>query len=143
MLPNVLKIYYKEADDIRDFVLFCEVDRQLSKVTTKGYRQHIQRLLGTLNKHQSKITKEDLREYLRGIQENYSKWQYVYANALRSFKVYFRDYLNRGYLVESFKFPKIPFYPKKVPRKEEIRKFYHAIVDLKGKAMYLLFATSG
>ena len=143
MLPNVLKIYSKGTSDVGNFVLFCKVDRQLSKVTTKGYREHIQRLLRTLNKDPLEITKDDLRQYLKDIQENYSKWQYVYANALRSFKVYFRDYLNRGYLVDSFKFPKIPLYPKRVPTKEDIRKFYHAIADLKGKAMYLLFATSG
>jgi integrase len=143
LLPNVLKIYYKQTHDIRDFVLFCRVDRQLSQVTTKGYREHVQRLLRTLNKDPLEITKDDLRQYLKDVQENYSKWQYVYANALRSFKVYFRDYLNRGYLVDSFKFPKIPFYPKRVPTKEDIQRFYHAIADLKGKAMYLLFATSG
>ncbi len=143
LLPNVLKIYSRETSNARNFVLFCEVDRQLSKVTTKGYREYIQRLLRTLNKDQLAITKDDLRQYLKGIQENYSKWQYVYANALRSFKVYFRDYLNRGYLVDSFKFPKIPQYPKRVPTKEDIQSFYHAISDLKGKSMYLLFATSG
>jgi len=127
---------------IRDFTLFCRVDRQLSKVTIKGYRQHIERFFKEVDKHPQQITTNDIRKYLSIILEAYEK-PYTYADILRSFKVFFRDYLNRSFLVESFKFPKIPFYPKQVPSKEDLQRFYYAIPDLKGKSMFLLFATSG
>ena len=128
--------------DIKDFELFCKVDRQLSKVTIKGYRQHIKKFFRTVNKNPLEITINDIREYLSEILENYTK-PYVYANTLRSFKIFFRDYLKRGYLVESLRFPKIQLYPKEIPPKKEIQEFYYAIPTLKKQAMYLLYATSG
>jgi len=67
----------------------------------------------------------------------------VYADTLRALKIFFRDYLKRGFLVESFRFPKIPFYPKEIPSKKEIREFYYSIESLRGRSMYLLYATSG
>ena len=143
MSPNVLKTYTKKNIDLNDFVLFCRVDRQLSKVTTKDYRYRILRFLETVNKDPVKITKNDLRQYLRSIQNNYIKWQYTYADTLRAFKIYFRDYLDKGDLVDSFRFPKIPFYPKRVPSNVEVKMFYKSIGDIQGRTMYLLFASSG
>jgi len=134
--------HLKNIVDIRDFELFCKVDRQLSKVTIKGYKQCIKKFFKTVEKGPLEITINDLREYLSSTLDDYSK-PYVYADILRSFKIFFRDYLKRGYLVESFKFPKIPFYPKEIPTKKEIQEFYYAVSELKGQSMFLLFATTG
>jgi len=58
-------------------------------------------------------------------------------------KVFFRDFLGRGDLVQSFKFPQRPFLPKRIQSKDELKRFYEAIPSLRYKAMFLLFASSG
>jgi integrase len=67
----------------------------------------------------------------------------TYANHLKSLKVYCRDYLHRPQLVETFKFPQIPFKPKTIPTKSDLKLFYNELETLKDKALFLLYATSG
>lgn len=52
---------------------------------------------------------------------------------------YFRDYLSKIDLVDPFRFPKIPFYPKRVPSNEEVKMVYKSIGYIQGRTMYLLF----
>jgi len=67
----------------------------------------------------------------------------TYAGVLKSLKVFYRDYLGRGEVVKSFKFPSIPIEPKKIPTKKEVQRFYYALKSSKARALYLVFATSG
>jgi integrase len=81
-----------------------------------------------------------LREYLSQFS---GKNPYTYANALKSLKVFCRDFLRRPELVESFKFPQAPFKPKTIPTKKELQQFYQALDSSKDSALFLLYATSG
>jgi integrase len=86
------------------------------------------------------LTPEDLRKYLMLLKEGN---HYTYANTLKALRRFFRDFLGLENLVKSFKFPQKRLELKKVPSKEEIRKFYEAIDDLEERAIFLLIASSG
>ena len=83
---------------------------------------------------------ENIRSFLAGFKDRSPS---TYANVLKALKVFFRDFLNRGELVQTFRFPQRPILPKQIPSKDELKRFYEAIPSLKYKAMFLLFASSG
>jgi integrase len=65
-----------------------------------------------------------------------------YANYLKTFKVYYRDFLKQPEIIQDYKFPKQSFKPKFLPSKEEIRIFYNALSD-RYKIIFLALASSG
>ena len=83
---------------------------------------------------------ENVRSFLASFK---GKSPYTYANALKALKVFFRDFLKRSHVVASFRFSHIGIALKRVPSKAELKRFYNALPDLKSRAMFLLFATSG
>jgi len=94
-----------------------------------------------LNKKINQITIEDVRRYL----EFYRTTKAIksYANLLCSLKRYFRDYLHKDYLVESFEFPNIEYIPPIAPSDNDLRTFYNALPTMRYKALFLLLAASG
>jgi len=117
------------------------VDLQLKENTAHRHMQRIEALLNNAEKPISTITKEDLRNYLLRIKENCDP--YTYKNHLGSLKRFFRDFMNRKGLVETFQFPKIPFELKTAPSIDELRKFYEALETDRDRALFLLYATTG
>ena len=94
-----------------------------------------------LNRNQiDSLTSEDLRKYLMLFKDGN---QYTYANVLKALRRFFRDFMGLGHLVQTFKFPHKKLAIKRVPSKEEVRKFYQAIDNLEEKALFLLIASSG
>jgi len=67
----------------------------------------------------------------------------TYANVLKSLKVFFRDFLGRGEIVASFKFPKKTYRVKTVPTKEDLQRFFKELDSLRDQTAFLLYATSG
>lgn len=65
-----------------------------------------------------------------------------YANYLKPFKVYYRDFLKQPEIIQDYKFPKQSFKPKILPSKEEIRIFCNALSD-RYKIIFLALASSG
>ena len=129
-----------QANEIlEDFKAFCKIDLQLQKGSIKNHASHIKRYL-QLNPNLNASTIKDVRSFLASYID---KSQYTYANCLKAVKVFFRDYVKRPDLVQSFKFPKIPFKPKIISTKKELRCFYYALTTLKDKALFLFYATSG
>jgi integrase len=117
------------------------VDLQLTPETAKTHRQKIRRFLVWLNNNRDgRINSDNVRAYLS--QFNCGN-PFTYANTLKSLKVFCRDFLKQPQVVESFKFPTIPFTPKKVPSQSEIVTFYNAIDGWKWKSLFLLYCTSG
>ena len=123
---------------IQDFKTFCMVDLQLTEDTAKEHRTKINRFLKWLSDRE--LSQNTIREYL--IQFT-TKSAYTYANQLKSLKVYCRDYLRKPQLVETFKFPQIPFQPKTIASTKQLRIFYAALETPKDKALFLVYATSG
>jgi len=101
----------------------------------------MKRILKTIGKPVESITTDDIRRYL------YSRYQHLkpasYGNDLKALKRFFRDYLKRPQLVETFKFPRTPFKPKTIPSQQDLVHFYHALPTIKDQALFLVYATSG
>jgi len=122
-------------EDFNDFVV---VDLRRGKRTAYEKVWYVRKFLSELNKPLEDVTRRDVREYLRTIDR-----LWVYKNVLGSLKTFFRDFLQRPEIVESFRFPSEPFKPKTIPKIEDLVRFYYAIETIKGKALFLLYATSG
>ena len=122
------------------FYDFQIVDLRRAKRTAYEKVWFIRKLLKTINKKPNEITREDLRAFLKKL-ESYSRA--YYKNALMALKVFFRDYLEKPELVESFRFPHQVYKPKHIVSKEQLQEFYKAIETPKEKALFLLYATSG
>ena len=122
------------------FYDFQIVDLRRAKRTAYEKVWFIKKLLKTIEKNPNEITREDLRCFLKTL-ENYSPA--YYKNALMALKVFFRDYMEKPELVESFRFPHQVYKPKHIVSKEDLRRFYEAIDSPKEKALFLLYATSG
>jgi len=56
---------------------------------------------------------------------------------------FLRDYLNRPWLIDSFRLPPKSIHVVKVPSKDELRRFYYSIDSLKHQALFLMYATTG
>jgi site-specific recombinase XerD len=125
---------------LSDFKAFCMVDLQLTEETAKNHRAKTRRFLKWLAVNRDELNQNTIRDYLT--QFNGSNPN-TYANVLKSLKVFVRDFLKNPSLVESFKFPTIPFKPKTIPSKCEINKFYNALDTWKDKTLFLVYATSG
>jgi len=97
-------------------------------------------LLESISKPLDQTTVDDLRAYLSRFQDRNCNTR---ANLLKSIKIFFRDFLKRPDLVESFKFPKRPFVPKSVLGRVDLMKFFDALETDRDKLLFLLFASSG
>ncbi len=122
------------------FYDFQIVDLRRAKRTAYEKVWFIRKLLKAIKKNPNEITREDLRTFLKTL-ENYSAA--YYKNALMALKVFFRDYQEKPELVESFKFPRQVYKPKHIVSREGLKIFYEAIETQKEKALFLLYATSG
>jgi len=121
----------------RDFQI---VDLRRSKRTAYEKVWFIKRLFKTVNKKPDEFSREDLRCFLKSL-ENLSAA--TYKNALMALKVFFRDFLEMPQVVASFKFPHQVFKPKQIVSKEQLKQFYECLETLKEKALFLLYATTG
>ncbi len=126
---------------INEFEKFCMVDLGLADLTVKGHKQKINRFLKFVDKPVDKIVIDDVRTYLMSYKEKAPK---TYRNQLCSLKVFFRDFLKRGSVVESFKFPFVPLQlNNNLPSKEQLQKFYRGLPSVKEKAVFLFLVSSG
>jgi integrase len=126
--------------DLGNFASFCQVDLQLGERTVSEHVWQIGRLLNSMGKDPKAISREDVRSYLANFAD---KAPATRANVLKSLKIYFRDYLGRPKVVETFRFPRQEFKPKQVPSRADLQKFYVALDSSRDRALFLLYATSG
>jgi len=119
---------------------FQVVDLKRTERTAKEKVWYIRKFLKAVAKNPLEMTREDVRSYLKGLND---VGRATYSNTLKSLKVFFRDFLQRPEIVATFRFPQEVFKPKKIPAKEELQRFYEAIDSVKEKALFLIFASSG
>ena len=129
-----------ESKLLERFKDFQIVDLRRSKRTAYEKVWFIKRLLRAVGKEPAAISRENVREYLKGFESYSSSY---YKNALMALKVFFRDFLEMPEVVESFRFPHRIFKPKHIPSKEQIKQFYESLDTSKERALFLLYATSG
>jgi integrase len=115
------------------------VDRQLTEETAKTHRAKVRRFLEWCTINSVQINQSTIRAYLSQFNGGNC---YTYANALKSLKVFCRDFLKQPDYVESFKFPNVPFKPKNIPSKQAIQQFYQALDNPKDQSLFLFYASS-
>jgi integrase len=125
---------------MENFFDFQIVDLKRSERTAKEKVWYIQKFLKVVTKNTSEISREDIRSYLKGLN---GVGTATYSNTLKSLKVFFRDFLSKPEVVETFRFPKQNFKPKNIPSREALQKFYAALSSTKERAIFLLYASSG
>jgi integrase len=123
-----------------DFENFLTIDLQLRPRTVYRHKLEIRRYLRLTNHNPQSVSRNDVRQYLMRFKDAPSN---TYANVLKSLKVFYRDYLEMPYVVNSFRFPRKVFVPKVIPPKEALIKFYNELDTPVAKAMFLMYATTG
>jgi integrase/recombinase XerD len=58
-------------------------------------------------------------------------------------RIFYRDYLGKGEVIEGFKFPSRPFNPTIIPSKRELQEFYQWLKEPLAKALFLIYSTTG
>ena len=135
------RLHRHEFQDLNGFADFLRIDLRLNELTVKGHVLQVKRLLKWLDSHNvNEVSRETLRGYLK---EYSDKNVHTYSNVVKTLKRLFRDYLDKPELVESFRLPKKPFQPKRIPTREDLQRFYEAIDSKIGKALFLMYASSG
>jgi integrase/recombinase XerD len=125
-------------NDLNGFYDFLLVDCQRSHSTARDYRAIVKRFLES---GEGEVTVDVVRDYLKRIKEKCSRDHY--AITLSALKLFFRDYKRRPDIIETFKFPPKTFKPKRIPTKEDLKRFYNALPSIRMKAYFLLTASSG
>jgi integrase len=129
-----------ESELLERFRDFQIVDLRRSKRTAYEKVWLIKRLFKTIGKKPNEMSREDLRCFLKSL-ENLSAA--TYKNALMALKVFFRDFLELPEVVASFKFPHQVFKPKQIVSKEQVQEFYECLETSKERALFMLYATTG
>lgn len=119
---------------------FCLVDLRLKESTVGLHLKNIERVLGIINKNPLDTTVDEVRAYLRMYLNRANS---TYANQIKTLRVFFRDFLGRGELVQSFKFPVQEFTPRMLPSTAELKIFYSSLKTDRDRLLFLLYATTG
>jgi integrase len=137
--------YKLRIDNLKDlenkFKDFCLVDLQLSKVTVRNHMYHLRRFFRWLEREKiDAINVENIREFLKQFRDGNP---YTYRNMLKALRRFFRDFLGMPELILSFKLPTCNSEIKRIPTKDELKRFYEEIENIWEKAIFLLIASSG
>jgi len=125
---------------VNAFEDFCRIDMHRSDRTVRNNSYWIRRFFNSVMKNPREVSDQDVREYLRKFRESPEN---TYANVLKAFKAFFRDFMRMPWIVESFRFPNRPFHPKTVPSKEQLSRFYYALNDSIAETIFLVLASTG
>jgi len=123
---------------LKDFSLFATIDLQLSRSTIKTYRSSLRKFLNAVK---TPISENTIRHFLSNYSQEHPN-KSTYSTMLKALKCYFKHYLKSD-MVDSFRFPKAIYIPKRVPTKEQLQEFYKTLQTLKERSLFLLYATSG
>jgi len=135
-------IHCREYEDvIKDFHDFLVVEMRLEERTAQGHCWNLKQFLNAIGKEINEITRLDVRNFF--IQKLQVNSQATINNYLKTLKRFFRDYLKKADIIESFKFKQPEFKEKRIPSKAELKQFYEALPNIEHKAVFLLYASSG
>jgi integrase len=127
---------------LKEFEEFCKVDLRLSKRTyVHGHVPFVERFLQNVSKPLASVQTAEIRNYLSELGEHCEPK--TYNNHLGALKRFFRDYLKRNDLIETFKFAPVSEKPIIIPIKSELQSFYHALDTTKDRLLFMLYATTG
>ena len=128
------------ADVLDNFKEFCKVDLQLKEGTIESLAMYARIFINFLNGDLTDVKVEDIRRFLSNFSEHSPS---TYRNVVKALRRFFRDFMGRPDLMQSFRMPPKRFCPKRIPSREDIRAGFGALKTDKQRATYLLYATSG
>jgi integrase len=134
-------IFNQRQPDWNDFKDFCTIDLGLAESTSSRHVGRVKQFLKAVDKDYRKITKIEVRDYLKSIKARWSSSKY--RNVLASLTRLYWDYLERSAVASSFQFPSKSFKPVTVPSKEDLKKLFQALRSERDRALFLVYATSG
>ena len=133
--------YLLKSELIQDFKDFLRIDLRLCNITVQGHVFQVKRFLKWVKQNNvEEVSQDTLRSYLREFSNSSA---FTYANVLKTLRRLFRDFLSKPELVESFRLPKKPFKPRRVPKRADLRRFYEALDSDIGRALFLMYASTG
>jgi site-specific recombinase XerD len=132
---------YQKKPDLEAFKDFCKIDLNLTESTCYLHARLIRKFLQTINKDPRTATRFELRQYLMQIKD--ANATSTYKNVLSSLKRFYRDFLGMKDMVNSFRFPSLAFKPIRVPTREELKTYFHALDCTRDRALFLIYASSG
>jgi len=125
-LGHLLDVHssFPKRELLKAFSEFLAVDLCRNKRTVEEKLYYTKKFLEWLkNKNVKDVMRENVRACLRRIDK-----KPTYTNTLKSLKVFFRDFLGRPEVVETFKFPKQVFKPKIILGKAELVNFMKLLI---------------
>ena len=133
--------YLLEPKLVEDFKTFLAIDLRLNCITVQGHIFQVKRFQRWLIKNRvNEVSRDVLRSYLREYADSSA---FTYSNVVKSLRRLFRDFLGMPDLVGTFRLPKKPLVPKSIPSRSDLQKFYEALDSKIGKALFLVYASSG
>jgi len=126
-------MYHKKS--LKDFSLFAMVDLQLSRSTVRTYRSSLKTFFEAVK---DSVTENAIRNFLCNYNQKHPN-KSTYSTMLKALRCYFKRYLKLD-IVDSFKFPKQPYIPKRVPTKEQLQQFYAARARILFIVLFLAFS---
>jgi len=128
-----------DSDCLEKFADFMLVNMRLEKVTV---RQNIQDARRFLEKSNYVVSEENVKSYLESYIPKAAK---TYNTQITSLRRFIRDFLKLPDLVMSFKMAPVDVwtFAKELPTKEQIRKGFEGLTEIRAKAVYLFTATTG
>lgn len=111
--------------------------RNLSDNTIKAYVHTIKKFSEFCGRSPDRLGKEDLRRYLLYLQEERKVSQSTYNVKIAIFRAFYRDTLKRPAVVEGLCFTKKVQKLPTVLSREEVERFFAALVSLKHRAILM------
>ena len=135
-MPTQLHLDSDCLDKFADFML---VNMGLEKVTV---RQNIQDARRFLEMSRYVVSEENVKSYLEGYIPKAAK---TYNTQITSLRRFVRDFLKVPGLIMSFKMAPVDEwnFAKELPAKEQIRKGFEGLEEVRAKTVYLFTATTG
>jgi len=125
---------------LEDFRDYLTVERRLGKRTVERYMLEIRKLFRKARFDPLRATRLEIRDYLRNFIDKPAN---SYANVLKALRIFCRDYLGRGEVIEGFRFPSRPFKVVVIPSEKELQEFYRWLKEPLARALFLIYSTTG
>lgn len=124
---------FDPVEFLTEFGQACRIDYRLSDMTIREHMRHVQGLLIFLDKHPTRATRPELRQFLTTNPT---------VNAVKALRVLYGRFLDSD-LAKCFKIPQYVPRVVMVPTKEQLQLTYKNLKTLELKVAFLLMATSG
>ena len=120
---------------VSDFKVFLRINLVLSDLTVRDHVRIINFFLKVVGKPIEEIDCQDVRSYLLKYRDKSPK---THNNQIGALKRFFRDYLGRKEVIESYRFREVNITIKPIPNTQQLQMFFQYLPSDRDKALFLL-----